>query len=95
MHRIGISFKLAATHDEVVDAYIHPLRDAVDASHAGVYSNYLREPHDDPADPPEHLLVFLVNDFKEGLHLLHVEMAKLPPPEDLAFHNLDPNDPPY
>lgn len=95
MDRIGVSFKSTLSPDEVREAYIRPLRRAVEDARAGVYSNYLHQADADPAQPAEHLLVFVVRDFEQGLRLIRMEMENLPRAEGLAFHNLNPSDPAY
>ena len=77
MNRIGISFKSSLTPDEIQAQFIRPLRAALEADHAGIYSNYLRQTDADPAAPPEHLLVFHVRDFQSGLRLLRLELEKI------------------
>ena len=75
--------------------YIHPLRDALERESAGIYSNYLRQ-FDPAADQPtEHLLVFQVGDFKEGLRCLRMAAEKLEMPRELSFQNLNPSQPGY
>lgn len=94
MDRIGISFTAPLTSDEVRDQYIRPLRAALEADHVGFYSNYLRQGDEQPG-PPEHLLIFQVREFREGLHRLRMEFEKLPRPGEVQFHNLNPSDPMY
>lgn len=95
MEKVGISFRSRLSSEEVNERYIRPLRQALQRESAGIYSNYLRE--NDPAtdDPTEHLLVFEVNDFKEGLRCLRLEAERIGMPEDLSFQNLNPSDPSY
>jgi hypothetical protein len=95
MHRIGISFKSTLTPDEVRERYIEPLRDAINAEHAGVYSNYLRQAEADPQKPDEHLLVFNVHDFEPALHVLRMKLQEIGVPGETTFHNLDPSSPMY
>ena len=95
MNRIGISFKSPRTPDEVRSQYIEPLRDALDAVHGGIYSNYLRQADADPAAPAEHLLVFQVHDFQAGLRLLRMKLQEIGVPGEAMFHNLDPSEPLY
>ena len=61
----------------------------------GIYSNYLRQvdPHD--IEPTAHLLVFEVNQFKEGLRLLRVTLEELGRIEGIEFQNLNPSQPGY
>ena len=58
-------------------------------------SNYLRQADDNPAEPAEHLLMFQVLDFEQGLRLLRTTIEGLGPPPELRFHNLDPSRPMY
>jgi hypothetical protein len=95
MDRIGISFRSFSSPEEIRSRYIRPLRTAVEAARGGVYSNYLRQEDVDPSQPTEHLIVFLVRDFKEGLRLLRTELEKLERPDHVQFHNLNPSDPMY
>jgi hypothetical protein len=95
MNRIGISFKSPLTPDEVRTRFIEPLRGRLEAEHAGIYSNYLRQIEADPSAPAEHLLVFQVRDFQDGLRLLRMELEKIGVPGEATFHNLDPSDPMY
>ena len=81
--------------DEVREKYINPLRDALTRDAAGIYSNYLRQVDPDAVEPTEHLLVFLVNDFKGGLRCLRVEAEKIGMPAELSFQNLNPSRPAY
>lgn len=94
MDRVGISFKSPLSSDEVRQRYIDPLRAALEAAHAGIYSNYLRQ-LDDRGDAPEHLLVFQVHDFQAGLRLLRVELEKIGVPGEAHLHNLNASDPMY
>jgi hypothetical protein len=94
MDRVGISFKSPLTAEEVRQRFIEPLRAVLEGEHAGIYSNYLRQ--SDPNDgPPEHLLVFQIHDFQEGLRLLRVELQKIGVPGEALFHNLNASDPMY
>ncbi len=95
MDRVGLSFKSTLSPDEIRAHYIQPLRDALEAARAGIYSNYLSQADADPAEPAEHLLVFQVRDFQTGLHLLRIKIESLGPPEALAFHNLESSQPLY
>ncbi len=95
MHRIGVSFQSQLSPDEVQSRFIQPLRQVLEAAKAGIYSNYLRQVDEDSSDPAEHLLVFEVRDFKEGLRLLRTEIEKLGPPERTMLHNLNPSKPAY
>lgn len=95
MNRIGISFKSPLTPDEIQARYIRPLRAALEADHAGIYANYLRQADADPAAPAEHLLVFHVRNFESGLHLLRMTLQEVGVPGEAHFHNLDPSDPLY
>ena len=95
MHRIGIAFKSRDSADDVREQYIQPLRKAIEAPNAGIYSNYLRQADADPEAPAEHLLVFHVHDFQGGLRLLRVELEKICVPGEATFHNLDPSEPMY
>ena len=94
MDRVGLSFKSALSAEEVHTRFIEPLRTALDHARAGIYSNYLRQ-FDDGDGPPEHLLVFQVRDFQEGLRLLRTTMQQLDPPPGVCFHNLNSSDPMY
>jgi hypothetical protein len=94
MDRVGISFKSPLSADEVRERFIEPLRDALETTRAGIYSNYLRQLDDDDG-PPEHLLVFQVRDFQEGLRLLRLELEKIGVPGEAHLHNLNPSDPMY
>lgn len=95
MDRVGISFKSALSSDEIRTRYIQPLREALESSRAGIYSNYLRQADADSVEPAEHLLVFQVREFQAGLQLLRVTMQSIGPPEGMTLHNLDPSDPMY
>jgi len=79
----------------VQSRYIRPLREAMESAKLGIYSNYLRQVDDDPKVPTEHLLIFEVRDFKDGLRLLRTEIEKLGPPEHTMLHNLNPSKPAY
>jgi len=95
MDRIGISFRSKLSADEIRERYIRPLRTALEEARGGVYSNYLRQDDPDGDLETEHLIVFLVRDFKEGLRLLRTEFSKLEQPDGVQLHNLNPSDPPY
>ena len=95
MHRIGVSFKSTLTPDEVRTRYIEPLRAAIDAEHAGIYSNYLRQAEADPQTPDEHLMVFNVYEFEAALHILRMKLQEIGLPGETVFHNLDPSSPMY
>ncbi len=95
MDRVGISFKSALSADEIRTRYIQPLREALESSRSGIYSNYLRQADADSAEPAEHLLMFQVRDFQAGLQLLRVTMQSLGAPAGMMLHNLDPSDPMY
>ena len=95
MYRIGISFKSPLTSDEVQARFIRPLRVALEADHAGIYANYLRQADADPDAHPEHLLVFHVLDFEAGLHRLRMKLQEIGVPGEAHVHNLDPSSPMY
>jgi hypothetical protein len=94
MDRIGISFKSPLSGDQVRERFIAPLRAAIERERAGIYSNYLRQ-LDENDGPPEHLLVFQVRDFQEGLRLLRLELERIGVPGEAHLHNLNPSDPMY
>ena len=93
MDKVGISFQADLDADQVLHQYIQPLRAALERESAGIYSNYLRQI--DPVEQTEHLLVFQVHDFKEGLRCLRVEAEKLGMPREISFQNLNPSQPGY
>ncbi len=95
MNRIGLAFRSSLAPEKVREAYIAPLLAALKQSQAGIYSNYLRQIDPDSSEPTEHLLVFEVHDFKEGLRLLRVELEKLDLLEGVQFQNLTPSSPGY
>ena len=95
MDRVGISFQAAHTAEELRVQFIRPLRTALEAARAGVYSNYLHQVAEHPGQATEHLLVFEVNDFRVALRLLRTQLEKLNPPELVDFHNLNPSNLPY
>lgn len=95
MNRIGISFKSPQSADDIRRQYIQPLRAAIEQPHIGIYANYLRQTDVDPDAPAEHLLVFHVHDFEQGLRLLRTALEEVGPPVGLMFHNLDPSQPMY
>ena len=95
MDKVGLSFRSTLSPDEVRERYINPLRDALQRDSAGIYSNYLRQVDPEAIEPTEHLLVFQVNDFKQGLRCLRLEAQNLNMPEDLSFQNLNPSQPGY
>lgn len=96
MDRVGISFQSKMSPDEVRDAYIRPLRAALEDAKAGIYTNYLHQAEGDPDQPAEHLMMFQVRDFEGGLRLLRTELEKLVTPGmRFAFHNLNPSTPAY
>lgn len=94
MDKVGVSFRSTLSADEVRAKYINPLRAAIRHAKAGIYSNHLRQV-DPQASATEHLLVFEVHDFKEGLRLLRTELEKVGVPEGLTLHNLNPSQPGY
>jgi hypothetical protein len=95
MQRVGISFHSPLSPAEVRQAVIAPLRDALDAARAGIYSNYLHQDDPAPSTDTEHLILFQVHDFKEGLRTLRVAAQSLPLAVEWRFHNLNPSDPLY
>jgi len=95
VHKVGISFRSALTPDEVRDKYIRPLRAALKAERAGIYSNHLRQVNPDSAKATEHLLVFELQNFKTGLRLLRVELERIGAPSEVQFQNLSPSTPGY
>ncbi len=95
MQKIGISFRARLSADQVREKYIRPLRAAINDSSAGIYANYLRQADPDAIAPTEHLLIFEVNDFKEGLRLLRVELEEIGMPDGIQFQNLNPSSPRY
>ena len=94
MDRVGISFRSSLSADDVRQRYIAPLREALEAARAGIYSNYLRQ-LDENDGPPEHLLVFQIHEFEAGLRLLRTTMETLGPPRGTTLHNLNVSDPMY
>jgi hypothetical protein len=96
MYRVGISFRSELSADEVRQQFITPLRTALEEARGGIYSNYLRQLDDGERDgPAEHLLVFQLFDFEEGLRLLRVTLEEIGVPGEASFHNLDPSQPMY
>jgi hypothetical protein len=95
MDRVGISFKSPLLPEQIRARYVEPLRDALEQPHAGIYTNYVRRPDDDPQAPAEHLLVFLVRDFQAGLHLLRMKLEEIGQPQEMMLHNLEPSEPMY
>lgn len=95
MDKIGLAFCSKLTADEVQGTYIGPLRKALQNSKAGFYSNYLHQVDPDDTQPTEHLLVFEVHDFKQGLRLLRTELEKIGLPGIVQFQNLNPSSPGY
>ena len=95
MDKIGISFRAQLDPDQMREKYIQPLRTAITEARAGVYANYLRQADPEAIAPAEHLIVFEVNDFKESLRLLRLELEKLDVPEGIQFQNLNPSSPSY
>jgi hypothetical protein len=95
MDKIGLSFRSTLSPEEVRAMYINPLRAALRHEKAGIYSNHLRQVDPQTVDTFEHLLVFEVNDFEKSLRLLRLELAKVGPPENMQFHNLNPSQPGY
>jgi len=91
LHKIGLAFRSKLTSAEVQETFIAPLRVALQESQAGIYSNYLRQVDPDNAQPTEHLLIFEVHDFKQGLRLLRTELEKIGPPQEVQFQNLNPS----
>lgn len=94
MEKLGVSFHSELSSDEVLSQYIKPLRTALQQARAGIYSNHLRQV-DPQAESTEHLLVFEVRDFKEGLRVLRLELERIGPPTDMRLHNLNPSQPEY
>lgn len=94
MDRVGIAFKSPLSADEVRTRFIEPIRAALEDARAGIYINYLRQ-FDDGDEPPEHLLMFQVHDFQQGLRLLRTTMEGLGPPTGTSLHNLNPSDAMY
>lgn len=95
MDRVGISFKSPLSAEEVRLRFIEPLRAALEAEHAGIYSNYLRQAGSDEMTPHEHLLVFQVHDFQQGLRVLRIELEEIGVPGEALFHNLNASTPMY
>ena len=95
LEKIGLAFRSTLTADEVREKYITPLRAAFEETRAGIYSNYLRQVGADAVAPTEHLLVFEVHDFKQGLRLLRTKIEQLGPPDEMQFQNLNPSSPGY
>ncbi|MCC6492093.1 MAG: hypothetical protein IT424_03625 [Pirellulales bacterium] len=96
MQRVGISFRSSLSPEEVYSRYILPLRTALEAARAGIYSNYLRQLDErEGAEPAEHLLIFEVFDFEHGLRLLRVKLQEIGMPAGAALHNLEASDPLY
>ena len=96
MYRVGISFRSELSADDVRQKFVYPLRAALEDARGGIYSNYLRQLDDGESDgPAEHLLVFQLFDFEEGLRLLRVTLEKIGVPGEASFHNLDPSQPMY
>lgn len=96
MERVGIAFKSPLSPDEILTQYIQPLRAALEGARAGIYSNYLRQVAEHNADEPdEHLLMFQVHDFKQGLHLLRMKLQEIGVPPNTTLHNLAASDPLY
>jgi hypothetical protein len=93
MDRIGVSFQSSLSADEVRTRYIEPLRAAIEGPCMGIYSNYLRQFDEDEA--PEHLIMFQVRDFQEGLRVLRTTLDAIGAPQGMALHNLNTSDPMY
>ena len=95
MHKIGVTFYVNLTSEEVFEQYIQPLRTALADSSEGIYSNYLRQAETEDTKATEHLLIFEVQDFKAGLRRLRLVLEELNMPPDVQFHNLDPSQPSF
>lgn len=95
MDRVGISFQSEISPEQVLSDFIKPLRQALERESAGIYSNYLRQIDPDPNEPTEHLIVFQVHDFKDGLRCLRVAAEEIGMPQDISFQNLNPSQPGY
>ena len=95
MDKVGLSFRSELEPDQVMQRFIQPLRDALERQSAGIYSNYLRQFDPAASEPTEHLLVFQVSDFKEGLRCLRMAAEQLDMPDEITFQNLNPSQPGY
>ena len=95
MERVGISFQSDLEPEQIQQDYVRPLRKALEHESAGIYSNYLRQIDPDPAEPTEHLIVFQVHDFKEGLRCLRLAAEEIDMPHEISFQNLNPSQPGY
>ena len=95
MDKVGISFRARLSADEVLATYIQPLRTVIKDANAGIYANYLRQADPEAIEPTEHLLIFEVNNFKEGLRLMRMELERVGLPEGIQFQNLNPSSPGY
>jgi hypothetical protein len=96
LQRVGVSFRSPLSPSDVRQEVIAPLRAAVESSAAGIYSNYMHQADASPeARDAEHLIVFEVQDFKEGLRVLRVAAQGLPLAVAWQFHNLNPSQPLY
>lgn len=94
MDRVGVSFQSLLSADDVRRQFIEPMRAALENARAGIYTNYLQQ-RDEGDGPPEHLLMFQVREFEEGLRLLRVTLEQIGVPGVARFHNLNASEPMY
>ena len=95
MEKVGVSFYSTLTTEELKAKFIQPLRATIERDHTGIYSNHLRQIDPEESGTVEHLLIFEVHDFKEGLRVLRLELSKLGDLAEFRFHNLNPSEPSY
>lgn len=93
MDKVGVSFHSTLAKEELKERFIKPLRAAIEREHAGIYSNHLRQIDPEETETTEHLLVFEVLDFKEGLRVLRLALADLGDLAEFRLHNLNPSEP--
>ena len=100
MHRIGVSLPSARNRAALRDAYIKPVRKLMMENRIGIWSNHMVEGHGDRVDPTasplrNHLLMFEVYDFKDGINFLREAFTKLRCPASTQFLDLSNCQPLY
>ena len=100
MYRIGVSLPSARNRTALRDAYIKPVRQLMLENRIGFWSNHMVEGSGNRIDPTasplrQHLLMFEVYDFKDGVNFLREAFSKLRCPPSTQFIDLSNCQPLY
>jgi hypothetical protein len=91
MWKIGVSFESTEPLENLKRRVVDPVAVSLQHGGEGIYSNHLQQDtarREDGQAVIDHLLVFEVLDFKEGIRRVRTLMQEKMDPQAMRFHNL-------